>query len=108
VALARILVLSPEVLLMDEPFAALDARTREQMQNLLLSLWEQLKQTIIFVTHDVREAVTLSDRTMVMGRITRETTINPIHLIPIPLERPRIQSSREFMELAAQINSPNK
>ena len=100
VALARVLVLNPEVLLMDEPFAALDAQTREQMQNLLLSLWEQLKQTIIFVTHDVREAVTLSDRTMVMGRITGKTIINTI-----PLDRPRIQNSREFMELAAQLET---
>lgn len=107
VALARVLVLSPEVLLMDEPFAALDAQTREQMQNLLLSLWEQLKQTIIFVTHDVREAVALSDRTMVMGRITGETIINPTHLVPIPLDRPRIQNSREFMALAAQL-TPEK
>ena len=105
VALARVLVLSPEVLLMDEPFAALDAQTREQMQNLLLSLWEQLKQTIIFVTHDVREAVVLSDRTMVMGGITGKTIINPIHLVPIPLDRPRIQNSREFMELAAQLKA---
>lgn len=100
VALARVLVLSPEVLLMDEPFAALDIQTREQMQNLLLSLWEQLKQTVIFVTHDVREAVTLSDRTMVMGRITGKTIINTI-----ALERPRIQNSREFMELAAQLEA---
>ena len=100
VALARVLVLNPEVLLMDEPFAALDAQTREQMQNLLLSLWEQLKQTIIFVTHDVREAVTLSDRTMVMGRITGKTIINTI-----ALDRPRIQNSREFMELAAQLEA---
>jgi len=100
VALARVLVLNPEVLLMDEPFAALDAQTREQMQNLLLSLWEQLKQTVIFVTHDVREAVTLSDRTMVMGRITGKTIINTI-----ALDRPRIQNSREFMELAAQLEA---
>ncbi|MDX9963171.1 ABC transporter ATP-binding protein [Desulfobacter postgatei] len=105
VALARVLVLSPEVLLMDEPFAALDAQTREQMQNLLLSLWEQLKQTIVFVTHDVREAVTLADRTMVMGRITGKTIINPTHLVPIPLERPRIQNSREFMKLAAHLKA---
>ncbi|WP_319575675.1 ABC transporter ATP-binding protein [uncultured Desulfobacter sp.] len=105
VALARVLVLSPEVLLMDEPFAALDAQTREQMQNLLLSLWEQLKQTIVFVTHDVREAVTLADRTMVMGRITEETTINPTHMVPIPLNRPRIQNRREFIELAAQLKA---
>jgi len=105
VALARVLVLSPEVLLMDEPFAALDAQAREQMQNLLLSLWEQLKQTIVFVTHDVREAVTLSDRIMVMGRITAETIINPTHLVPIPLDRPRIQNRREFMKLALQLKA---
>ena len=53
VALARVLILNPKVLLMDEPFAALDAQTREEMQNLLLSLWKKLSHTILFVTHDV-------------------------------------------------------
>ena len=55
VALARVLILRPQVLLMDEPFASLDAQGREEMQNLLLSLWQELGHTILFVTHDVDE-----------------------------------------------------
>ncbi len=85
VALARVLILKPRVLLMDEPFGALDAHTREEMRDLLLSLWDQLEQTILFVTHDVSEAVLLADRILVMdkapGRIRRE--------IRVPLARPR-------------------
>lgn len=68
VALARVLILRPQVLLMDEPFASLDALTREEMQNHLLMLWERFGHTILFVTHDVHEAVTLADRVLVMNR----------------------------------------
>ena len=67
VALARVLILQPEVLLMDEPFAALDAQTREEMQNLLLLLWKRLSHTILFVTHDVNEAVLLADRILLFS-----------------------------------------
>jgi NitT/TauT family transport system ATP-binding protein len=67
VALARVLVLAPKVLLMDEPFSALDSQTREKMQDLLLHLWEQLPITIVFVTHDVGEALLLADKILVMG-----------------------------------------
>ena len=93
VALARVLILKPEVLLMDEPFASLDAQTREEMQNLLLSLWENLSHTIIFVTHDVTEAVTLADRILVMskdpGRIREE--------IRVDLPRPRKREKSDFL-----------
>ena len=85
VALARVLILEPEILLMDEPFAALDAQTREEMQQLLLQLWKTLGHTIVFVTHDVREAVTLADRVLMMdrnpGRVKK--------LVDIELQRPR-------------------
>jgi NitT/TauT family transport system ATP-binding protein len=85
VALARVLILKPKVLLMDEPFASLDAQTREEMQNFLLSLWETFSHTILFVTHDVTEAVCLADRILVMsknpGRISEE--------IRVDLPRPR-------------------
>ena len=85
VNLARVLVNRPEVLLMDEPFGALDAQTRLQMQEMLLSLWEEYRMTIVFVTHDVDEAILLSDRVLVMsnrpGRIKTE--------IPVYLGRPR-------------------
>ncbi|MGB3293350.1 MAG: ABC transporter ATP-binding protein [Phormidesmis sp.] len=84
-SIIRALVNSPSVLLMDEPFAALDAQTRHMMQELLLSIWETLKTTIVFVTHDIEEAVFLGDRIFVMGvqpgRIKAE--------INIPLKRPR-------------------
>jgi NitT/TauT family transport system ATP-binding protein len=85
VSLARVLILQPEVLLMDEPFAALDAQTREEMQDLLLRLWSELAHTIVFVTHDVGEAVLLADRILLFdrapGRIKEEFHIG--------LHRPR-------------------
>lgn len=84
-SLARALVLRPKVLLMDEPFAALDAQTRYSMQQLLLGLWEEFNHTIVFVTHDVEEALLMSDRICIMskrpGRIVEE--------IEVPFERPR-------------------
>ena len=70
VAIARVLILQPQVLLMDEPFASLDYYTRREMQNLLVSIWRDLGQTIVFVTHDVDEAITLADRILVMDRST--------------------------------------
>ncbi len=85
VAIARVLVNEPEVMLMDEPFAALDAQTRIAMQMLLLRVWERLRTTILFITHDIDEAVFLGDRIYVMtsrpGRVKS--------LVPVPLERPR-------------------
>lgn len=98
VALARVLVNRPRVLLMDEPFCALDAQTRLQMQQMLLSLWHELHMTVVFVTHDVDEAVFLSDRVIVLTQrpaaIKRELTIR--------LPRPRTHSiltSAEFTQL---------
>jgi NitT/TauT family transport system ATP-binding protein len=85
VGIARVLVMQPRALLMDEPFGALDAQTRLSMQQLLLEIWQKLKTTVLFVTHDIDEAILLADRVCVMtarpGRITRE--------IPITLRRPR-------------------
>jgi NitT/TauT family transport system ATP-binding protein len=85
VALARVLAFNPEVLLMDEPFGALDAQTRESMQEELTRLWERTGKTIVFVTHDIDEAVYLGDRVVVLtarpGRIREE--------IRIELPRPR-------------------
>jgi NitT/TauT family transport system ATP-binding protein len=85
VGIARVLVTQPRALLMDEPFGALDAQTRLSMQQLLLEIWQKLKTTVLFVTHDIDEAILLADRVCVMtarpGRITRD--------IPITLRRPR-------------------
>lgn len=98
VSLARVLVNRPRVLLMDEPFSALDAQTRLQMQTLLLTLWETYRMTVLFVTHDIDEAIFLSDRALVMGerpgRIKAE--------LPIALPRPRtteMLAAAEFMNL---------
>ena len=85
VGIARILTLGSRVLLMDEPFGALDAQTRLTMQELLLSVWQKLKPTIIFVTHDIDEAIFLADSVYVMsarpGRLQEKLTV--------PLARPR-------------------
>jgi NitT/TauT family transport system ATP-binding protein len=94
VAIARALAYNPSVLLMDEPFAALDALTRDAMQRLLADVWRETRKTVIYVTHNVAEAVYLADRVIVMtphpGRIKTE--------VPIPLTRPRDPLSVEFLE----------
>ncbi|MBI4841845.1 MAG: ABC transporter ATP-binding protein [candidate division NC10 bacterium] len=101
VAIARALANNPAVLLLDEPFGALDAQTRALMQELLTQVWEELHKTILFVTHDVEEAIFLSDRVFVMtarpGRVKAE--------IPIPLERPRsyeVKATETFLTLKKQ------
>src|SRR5207244_9598791 len=95
VAIARALVMDPAVLLMDEPFAALDAQTRTLLHEQLQELWLQTRKTILFVTHSVGEAVRLADRIIVLhahpGRIRRE--------IPIDLPHPRHVDAREISEL---------
>jgi NitT/TauT family transport system ATP-binding protein len=85
VNLARVLVNRPRVLLMDEPFCSLDAQTRLQMQQMLLRLWHEFHMTVVFVTHDVDEAVFLSDRVVVLSR--RPGTVKAE--LPIELPRPR-------------------
>jgi NitT/TauT family transport system ATP-binding protein len=94
VAIARALAYNPSVLLMDEPFAALDALTRDAMQRLLADVWRETRKTVIYVTHNVAEAVYLADRVIVMtphpGRIKTE--------VPITLARPRDPLSVEFLE----------
>ena len=88
VALARTLVMKPQVLLMDEPFAALDAITRREMNEDLLRLWQELGQSVVFITHDIDEAVFLADRVVVLAKAP-----GGIHSqLSIDLPRPRTQS----------------
>lgn len=96
VAIARVLAYHPDLLLMDEPFAALDAQTRETLQIELLRIWEVDKKTIIFVTHSIDEAILLSDRVAFMS--SRPGHIKEI--IPIDLPRPRTEEIRNSAEFA--------
>ena len=99
VAIARALANEPDVLLMDEPFGALDAQTRNRMQKELLCLWKQTKKTIVFVTHSVDEAVYLSDRIIVLS--PRPGSVQEIITIPWP--RPRDRTSAEFAEVRRRV-----
>lgn len=93
VAIARALATDPEILLMDEPFGALDELTRAEMQEELLRIWEARRKTVVFVTHNIMEAIYLSDRVVVLsphpGRVRKD--------VQISMPRPRHRSSTEFM-----------
>jgi NitT/TauT family transport system ATP-binding protein len=99
VAVARALALDPVLLLMDEPFGALDAQTRNMLQQELLEIWEKTKKTIIFITHSVDEAVYLSDRIIVLtprpGRVCR--------IFPVDLIRPRDRTGVEFAHVRREV-----
>lgn len=98
-SIARALIENPEILLLDEPFSALDAFTRMSMQMELLKIWETEKKTMILVTHDIDEAIFLSDRIVVLSE--RPSTIQRI--IPVKLARPRDRSSYDFLEIRRQV-----
>lgn len=85
VALGRVLIQRPDVLLLDEPFGALDALTRERVSLDLIQLWEQERATVVMVTHDINEAILLADRVLVMSRRPGRIVAD----VPIPLPRPR-------------------
>jgi NitT/TauT family transport system ATP-binding protein len=100
VAIARVLALDSPILLMDEPFGALDALTRRNLQDELLRIWTELKKTVLFVTHGIDESIYLADRIVVMtyrpGRVKE--------IVPVSLERPRDVSSPEFNQLKRSIS----
>jgi len=104
VALAQVLIMDPKILLMDEPFSALDVQTRQLMENELLRLWEEDQKSVLFVTHDLEEAIALADRVVVMsaGPASR-----PIGDFPVPLERPRdvteVRLTEEFLKVHREI-----
>jgi ABC-type nitrate/sulfonate/bicarbonate transport system ATPase subunit len=99
VALARALINHPKVLLLDEPLGALDAFTRMRMQDEVLRLWQNHRTTMLLVTHDIDEAIYMSDRILIMtptpGRLDREIDVN--------LERPRDRTGDSFLRLRSEI-----
>ncbi|WP_181350699.1 ABC transporter ATP-binding protein [Thalassobacillus sp. CUG 92003] len=101
VAIARALAMDPKVLLMDEPFGALDEQTRHILHEELMKIWEETKKTIVFVTHSIQEAIKLSDRVVVMG--TRPGRIIADFDIDIP--RPRQRSDERVIEIEERIMS---
>ncbi len=101
VALARALAIDPALLLMDEPFGAVDAQTREMLQAELIEIWQETGKTVLFVTHDVEEAVKLADSVVVMGR-------NPgsiREIVEIDLDRPRSRADPAFGEYYERVRS---
>ncbi|MFQ5894766.1 MAG: ABC transporter ATP-binding protein [Nitrospinota bacterium] len=101
VAIARALAYDPEILLMDEPFGSLDAQTRANLQRVLVEVWQKTHKTVVFITHDVREAAFLADRVIVLsarpGRVMRE--------VPVPLARMRDILVPEFVRVERELAS---
>ncbi|MFL5309139.1 MAG: ABC transporter ATP-binding protein [Myxococcales bacterium] len=104
VSLAQVLILEPEILLMDEPFAALDVQTRQLMENELLGLWSSERRSVVFITHDLEEAIALSDRIVLLSAGPRT---HPIGEFSIDLPRPRdvseIRLTPRFLELHGRL-----
>ncbi|WP_435335061.1 ABC transporter ATP-binding protein [Haloarchaeobius sp. TZWWS8] len=99
VGIARALAVDPEILLMDEPFGSVDAQTRDMLHDELLEVWEATKKTVLFVTHDVEEAVKLADRIVVLES-------NPGHVqtvVDVDLDRPRTRTDEAFVEHAEHV-----
>lgn len=103
-SLAQTLVLDPDIILMDEPFSALDIQTRQLMENEVLELWQSKKKAVLFITHDLDEAIAMSDRVVVLSAGPASHPIGEFH---IDIERPRdvaeVKATPRFMELHAAI-----
>jgi len=105
VGLARALAVDPQILLMDEPFGAVDEQTRRLLQEELLSIWEKTKLTVVFITHSMEEAVLLGDRVALMSARPGQIA----EIVPVPLERPRssdvhaLERSKDYVEITAYL-----
>lgn len=99
VGIARALAINPKILLMDEPFASLDAQTRNRMQAELLDIWNEEKKTVLFVTHNIDEAVYLADKIIVLSK--RPARV--VEEIKVYLERPRDRTSLEFIDVRKRV-----
>lgn len=100
VQIARMLAMRPDIMLMDEPFAALDAQTRQMLQNQMVQIWSEVKRTAIYVTHDIREALNLGQRIVLM---TAGPRAGIKHEYPVPLAYPRDETDPVYIDLLATI-----
>jgi NitT/TauT family transport system ATP-binding protein len=103
VALARAFSKDPKVLLMDEPFAAVDMQTRERLQDELLAIWASMKTTVLFVTHSIEESIYLSDRVVVMGARPGRIVADILTDLPRPRAEADVKSSARFVELLREV-----
>ncbi len=101
VQIARVLANDPEILLMDEPFAALDAQTRRRMQQELTRIWSKARKTVVFITHDIAEAITLGDR---IGVMTHGPAARVKRIVPVDLPRPRDHLTEDFVRLFNELH----
>ncbi|MGH2663872.1 MAG: ABC transporter ATP-binding protein [Actinomycetota bacterium] len=103
VAIARSLAYRPEILLMDEPFASVDAQTRAELEDLVLRVWDQFGMTILFVTHDIDESVYLSDRVLVLSPSPAQVVTVMETLLPRPRDQIETRASDEFVRLRSEV-----
>ncbi len=104
VALAQVLILSPKILLMDEPFGALDVQTRQLMENELLALWQEDKKTVLFVTHDLEEAIALADRVVVFSAGPASRIVGDFEIdLPRPRDVAEIRLTEDFLKIHREI-----
>jgi len=102
VQIARALASNPDILLLDEPFGTLDAQTRSRMQEELARIWESFRKTVVFITHDIGEAIWLGDRVVVMSHGPEARVASSV---PVNFERPRSSMSAEYFDLFNHLNS---